>query len=709
MNKLNKISQSITPTPTPTQSITPTPTPTPSITQTPTPSPSQPTIQQPIKPIDPYAPTGFRPVSKPLNINTDYAYLTDLKDYQKIGDYAFKDDLKGFVIKDDIKGFVIKDDLKAYQPVGSYVIKDDLKAYQPVGSYVIKDDIKGFVIKDDLKAYQPVGNYVLKTDLPDLTNNKSQSDYTKTSDFQLGNSAAPERGAVGAARALVRDNGSALTINYGDDFTGGVTLNAKGGFRVNGDTNVTGKLSGANGYFRVNDNSAQIGANQNNSWILHAPNDDRNTFFIAPGTKGDNWDWSKQTTINKSGDVNVGGNFTVKGKPLEMSTTSAITDYDAFTKASVSSNISKGWNIQPDNISWDPKIRGEGRTGLIYTEAADNMNSDANGFFVDYDVPAGMRTAHLMHLPWNNCNYFDIWGRVGSDAEWQFVTRVNAFQNTRNEQRLNYHDGATLVSIPQVNKYSRIRVQGRKGRIHLMGVGWFKGIVGGASHTNGFVSWESMAGSSKFKVRDEGNGITINTDGYPAGQARMHISGEDELYVLNKKGMIVGKEWGGVGNLNVQGSIVAAGERHDDWTGLNVKRRDGQWTHFDWKDDQKNYIRGDTQIDGNVNIVNRNLRIDNSLSMGGAGTFSIDAPGVVGGRFKVDEKGNVNVNGKFCVQGICIDGPTLASFVKNKDIITIRSDKPGKEQRRMQRGDDDIMKFANNNQGDWERMTIEKL
>jgi hypothetical protein len=31
-----------------------------------------------------------------------------------------------------------------------------------------------------------------------------------------------------------------------------------------------------------------------------------------------------------------------------------------------------------------------------------------------------------------------------------------------------------------------------------------------------------------------------------------------------------------------------------------MKRRDGRWTHFDWVDDQKNYIRGDTVVDGRL-------------------------------------------------------------------------------------------------------------
>ena len=35
----------------------------------------------------------------------------------------------------------------------------------------------------------------------------------------------------------------------------------------------------------------------------------------------------------------------------------------------------------------------------------------------------------------------------------------------------------------------------------------------------------------------------------------MHISGEEILYLLNKKGVTIGKEWGGTGNLLVQGDV----------------------------------------------------------------------------------------------------------------------------------------------------------
>jgi hypothetical protein len=62
--------------------------------------------------------------------------------------------------------------------------------------------------------------------------------------------------------------------------------------------------------------------------------------------------------------------------------------------------------------------------------------------------------------------------------------------------------------------------------------------------------------------------------------------------VLNAK-RIIAREALGVGDLP------------DGWTNLNLKRRDGRWTNFDWKDDSKNYIRGDTQFDDSIRVNGR--------------------------------------------------------------------------------------------------------
>jgi hypothetical protein len=108
------------------------------------------------------------------------------------------------------------------------------------------------------------------------------------------------------------------------------------------------------------------------------------------------------------------------------------------------------------------------------------------------------------------------------------------------------------------------------------------------------------------------HGHTINSAG------RQHIFGAERLYLLNKTGVIVGKEWGGNGNLSVQGAVITGDTEQPGWTGVNMKRRDGRWTHFDWKDDQKNYIRGNTIIDG-ATTINGQLDTPNGHTISCAG------------------------------------------------------------------------------------------
>ncbi|MDV3349055.1 hypothetical protein QGP82_10165 [Leptothoe sp. LEGE 181152] len=49
--------------------------------------------------------------------------------------------------------------------------------------------------------------------------------------------------------------------------------------------------------------------------------------------------------------------------------------------------------------------------------------------------------------------------------------------------------------------------------------------------------------------------LTVSDKGTITCPGRLHISGEEILYLLNKKGVTIGKEWGGTGNLLVQGSV----------------------------------------------------------------------------------------------------------------------------------------------------------
>ena len=77
---------------------------------------------------------------------------------------------------------------------------------------------------------------------------------------------------------------------------------------------------------------------------------------------------------------------------------------------------------------------------------------------------------------------------------------------------------------------------------------------------------------------------------------RLHLSSGEKTYLLPKNGVVVSRAWGGSGDLSVEGNI--------NFKGGASEHNPGNWgTHFPWQGDQKNYIRGDTEMRGNVNAL----------------------------------------------------------------------------------------------------------
>ena len=143
---------------------------------------------------------------------------------------------------------------------------------------------------------------------------------------------------------------------------------------------------------------------------------------------------------------------------------------------------------------------------------------------------------------------------------------------------------------------------------------------------------------------------------------RLHLSSGERTYLLPKNGVIISRAWGGSGNLNVEGNVNLKGGvsehnpgkwgTHFPWSGdqknyirgdtelrgntnnlgdlnvgryLNIKGGKSEhnpgnwWTHFAWQGDQKNYIRGDTEIRGNTDNIG-DLNVGRRLHIGGSGT-----------------------------------------------------------------------------------------
>jgi hypothetical protein len=67
----------------------------------------------------------------------------------------------------------------------------------------------------------------------------------------------------------------------------------------------------------------------------------------------------------------------------------------------------------------------------------------------------------------------------------------------------------------------------------------------------------TMTGNGQpVKLDMRGGGIEMDGGLTIHSRGRMHIAGEELLYLLNKNGVIVGQEWGGNGNLTVEGSEI---------------------------------------------------------------------------------------------------------------------------------------------------------
>ncbi len=56
-------------------------------------------------------------------------------------------------------------------------------------------------------------------------------------------------------------------------------------------------------------------------------------------------------------------------------------------------------------------------------------------------------------------------------------------------------------------------------------------------------------------------GLSMPASATITGAGRLHVTGTEYLYVLNKSGLMIGKEWGGNGSLTVQGGITLAGSQ----------------------------------------------------------------------------------------------------------------------------------------------------
>jgi len=180
--------------------------------------------------------------------------------------------------------------------------------------------------------------------------------------------------------------------------------------------------------------------------------------------------------------------------PWKLETSMDENDYYAFSSVGDADTVftpaSSGWTIDPNSTNYDPAIRGGSRKGVAWTTLQDD--SDTSTLWIDVTVPSKLagtqgRTAYVHYLPWSTCRYFDIFGLL-SNNDKVFIKRVNAYMNVnQSDSKQTYFNGISIAAVPRADRFTKIRIQGVKGRIFYMGTGWGKEIVGsenGMIHTD---------------------------------------------------------------------------------------------------------------------------------------------------------------------------------------------------------------------------------
>jgi hypothetical protein len=227
-------------------------------------------------------------------------------------------------------------------------------------------------------------------------------------------------------------------------------------------------------------------------------------------------------------------------------------------------------------------------------------------------------------------------------------------------------------------------------------------------------------GPRDFSIYNQGaRGLSVKPNGvleapvqiqtnHVHAKGRQHLSADERMYLLPKDGVIVGKEWGGNGNLSVQGDQTIGGKLclggtciseadikgfgRDGTSGMTVKgplvvngptahagqvvvgyphtkpwgfnfgmhalnQVTGGWTHFPWADG-RNYIRGELQVDGRTNI-NSSLQVNGELNVVG----KVVTPAVqLGNKWVLSGDGDAHGNDYWLRLHNVQDGKTSTSF-----------------------------------------------
>jgi filamentous hemagglutinin family protein len=187
------------------------------------------------------------------------------------------------------------------------------------------------------------------------------------------------------------------------------------------------------------------------------------------------------------------------------------------------------------------------------------------------------------------------------------------------------------------------------------------------SNKSGVIISKDWGGTGSLSVQGTASVndvLTLNGPSQLYSPGRMHVNGEEFLYLLNKSGVVIGKELGGNGNLSVQGNLVVgsvtpvAGYKLQVEEGILAEKvkialkSSGDWSDYVFGQDYK--LKPLSEVE---TFINRNKHL----------------PGVPSANELVKE-GGINVNEMFAMQMEKIEELTLYLIEVKKEINALKKE-----------------------------------
>ena len=359
------------------------------------------------------------------------------------------------------------------------------------------------------------------------------------------------RGLVTAEDEFIANKNAGIRGNLGvaGNFGTQGTATFKGPVIASEDITATRHLN-ASGNANV---AGDITFNGANKWIIHTPDDKRRIMYMAPGNDKGEWMWDKQTMFNNDGSVQLSGPLMLGGQNVPHPDNSD----GAFYRADGQIQIATDDLIRLRHV-------GSKATGIQFdvSEGAGDVNTPNGQMKISRqgimfggpnnarEVNSGQISAGL-HIP-NSLNIVGMSADKGA-ASRRIDMWAEGGLNVYGPQRVSQNivigdsDGAAGLAV--------------KGTTHEHGTAWLRS--------------------------DKGPNVS-----------HVHWGPNGDWYIRSAKpeGSVVIQDSSANGNTTVGSNLNLKG-------GVSRHNPDKSGTHFPFSGDQKNYIRGDTEIRGDTNNV----------------------------------------------------------------------------------------------------------